>query len=45
MRPHRCQTCVHLGQPPQQEPCSVCSRTYSLRWEPVMVDDGVLEVL
>ncbi|GEM_PF-6971134 len=29
-----CRTCAHQGQMPDLPPCSVCSRTYSLQWEP-----------
>lgn len=30
-----CQSCAHRKEMPQTPPCSVCSRTYSLQWEPV----------
>jgi DNA-directed RNA polymerase subunit RPC12/RpoP len=35
MPAYECQTCAHRHLMPHQYPCAMCSRRYSLRWEPV----------
>lgn len=42
----RCQSCAHVGQSPLLPPCSMCSRAYSMQWEPVRATlIGVIQVI
>ena len=40
---YECQSCAHRRRMPHLPPCVMCSRRYSLHWEPIRAGDSVTQ--